>query len=78
MSSGTQSTFTGITISKGKFGATCQKVHTVRNGKRITCDNTGKFKIEKSNGEVDYRCGMHIGDYGALGSEGTYEELELE
>lgn len=78
MSMGRQSTFIGITIEEGKFGEDCRKVMAVKDGEKITCDNTGKFKIEKGNGETDYRCGMHINDYGGLGPEGTYEELDLE
>lgn len=77
MSTGKQSTFSSITIERGKFMENCQKVHTVKNGERVTCGNSAKFRIEKANGETDYRCGMHISDYGALGPEGTYESLDL-
>lgn len=78
MSDGTQASFVGVTIDKGKFREDCKHVKSVKDGKRIFCGYDAKFKIEKSNGETDYRCGIHIGDYGALDSEGTYEEMELE
>lgn len=67
MSKGKQQTFGNVVVEElTNSRKTCDRIKTVKNRKRITCDYTAKYAIIYPSQVTEYRCGIHKGGIEAL------------